>query len=309
MTQEDVVRLPSGAMATEGPAAAHVATIDSDLPCGRCAYNLRGLTAQMTCPECGTPVSRSLQGNWLSLADPDWLNRLRLGVALKLWGMLAALVVGLGAAITMMAGAPPSLITILGMAGGLLGLLAVFLITSPEPTVGSAEDPINLRKVVRASAVVGFAGGAMLQANPFGGSVPVQAICHTLSLAGVVAMFGEFVYLRRFARRIPNPKLAQQTTTVMWGMVSVQALAAVVGLVAVFFAGLILPAAGGATPAAAAPAPPGVPAFGIAFAFVGCFFGLTALVFTVMYVFLLVRYYRALKEAMLTARTTALTIP
>ncbi|MHC4415206.1 MAG: hypothetical protein ACYS0G_07980 [Planctomycetota bacterium] len=30
--------------------------------CSRCGYDLRGLSAAGTCPECGTPVERSLHG-------------------------------------------------------------------------------------------------------------------------------------------------------------------------------------------------------------------------------------------------------
>ena len=34
---------------------------DHDLPCSRCGYNLRGLTAAHDCPECGTPAMETLK--------------------------------------------------------------------------------------------------------------------------------------------------------------------------------------------------------------------------------------------------------
>ncbi len=47
-----------------------------DAPCIRCEYNLRGLTVDMTCPECGLPVGRSGVGEYLRYRDPKWLNKI-----------------------------------------------------------------------------------------------------------------------------------------------------------------------------------------------------------------------------------------
>ena len=47
--------------------------------CVHCGYNLRGLSTDRKCPECGTPIAKSLRGDLLSSADPDWLRRLHRG--------------------------------------------------------------------------------------------------------------------------------------------------------------------------------------------------------------------------------------
>jgi len=47
--------------------------IDADLLCVGCGYNLRGLLPQDSCPECATPLSRSMAGDLLRYAPPDWL--------------------------------------------------------------------------------------------------------------------------------------------------------------------------------------------------------------------------------------------
>ena len=57
--------------------------IEVDTECIHCGYNLRGLTNEGRCPECGSPVDDSLRGNLLRHADPDWLDRLRFGASLK----------------------------------------------------------------------------------------------------------------------------------------------------------------------------------------------------------------------------------
>lgn len=46
------------------------ATIDRDLPCRGCGYNLRGLSPAGRCPECSTNVATSLQPTALSLSQP-----------------------------------------------------------------------------------------------------------------------------------------------------------------------------------------------------------------------------------------------
>lgn len=52
-----------------------------DIPCARCGYNLRSLSAGGLCPECGSPVRDSEP---LHLRSPKWLSRVRLGVLILL---------------------------------------------------------------------------------------------------------------------------------------------------------------------------------------------------------------------------------
>lgn len=50
-------------------------------------------------------------------------------------------------------------------------------------------------------------------------AVAILAVSIVLTLIGIVGFFGQFVYFRRFALRIPDEKLAGATRTVMWGFV------------------------------------------------------------------------------------------
>ena len=56
-------------------------TIDCDLQCLTCGYNLRTLRRDGLCPECGSPVADSLH-TWLAGRDRRWLSLMAWGASL-----------------------------------------------------------------------------------------------------------------------------------------------------------------------------------------------------------------------------------
>lgn len=82
--------------------AAAASTVTRDVPCIDCNYNLRGLSFDSYCPECGSSSKKSLAPDRLIFADVAWLNRLRRGAAMiafaHLGWFVAMLMQGLGAA-------------------------------------------------------------------------------------------------------------------------------------------------------------------------------------------------------------------
>ncbi|MGH7177418.1 MAG: hypothetical protein ACREJC_08565 [Tepidisphaeraceae bacterium] len=64
-------------------------TIEQDLHCIICDYNLRGLSGSGNCPECGNEIAISLRGERLSDADPVWLGRVSAGVTLLVIAAIA----------------------------------------------------------------------------------------------------------------------------------------------------------------------------------------------------------------------------
>ena len=61
-----------------------------DHPCVSCGYNLKGLSPDGLCPECGVLASRSLQGDLLRFASPSYVRSVRRGAATLLWSVVAA---------------------------------------------------------------------------------------------------------------------------------------------------------------------------------------------------------------------------
>lgn len=281
------------------PAPAEI--LQEDRACARCGYNLRGLRSDGLCPECATPIARSLQGNLLRFADPAWLDKLRFGVALRLWNILFSVLAGIGGGIARRLGISVAPI-LAGIAAAILALVATWCITAPEPNIAMSEDPMSLRRFIRACAVIGAIGGVANQiltsgsmpgAVPAGSMVLVAVVVVALAVIGIVAMFGEFVYLRRFARRVPDKKLEDSTTVVMWGVCASAVAAAIAGVIA---AVAFIPAARAAAATGGTPAPPMGAALAVMGVF-GCVGGLGFVVFGLWNLALLFQYYARFKEA------------
>lgn len=218
-------------------------TIVVDLQCIQCAYNLRGLATDKLCPECGTPIERSRRGDLLNDADPDWLKKLRLGVSVKVCSMVLVVVLPIALGILIRAGLIRAglgmyiAVFFLGnwMQAG-LALWASILITTRERRIRAGEDSIILRRTIRLCAAVGFAG-AVLQ-NPIVtiNLDPQFAMMDRFCSLGIlVAAIGELVYLRRFALRIPKKRLAKSTQILTWALAITTGLAVTDRLAPVVF--------------------------------------------------------------------------
>lgn len=111
--------------------------------CGSCSYNLVGLVYTAACPECGTPLLKSLAQRTLALADPRWLRTVGRGlhwfcVAIVVWVVLR---LGGGAIGTVSRLGTPTwagLVALLSIVPSLILLYAVWNMTLPEPALQGA---------------------------------------------------------------------------------------------------------------------------------------------------------------------------
>src|SRR5688572_1575750 len=137
--------LPAGAPA-RGDDRGVARLVNSDLPCHKCGYNLRGLALDGRCPECGTPVGTSARGELLRYADPAWVAKLVRGLRLILWGVLAAIVAAAGGTCVF---GETLLAEIVGFAGGLVNVYGAWLLTEPNPGSFGEDHTVTARKIVR----------------------------------------------------------------------------------------------------------------------------------------------------------------
>lgn len=230
------------------PATTHVDRREDDdtsLLCVSCGYDLRGLDPAGTCPECGTPIARSRQGDRLAAADPRWLARMARGqrwlanaMRIALLSLVAYLV---GTAIIVLAYAYESirgrvtwvdLDRVVGVAwfvgtfgllvivtlSAIVGAIGLFLVTMQDPREQQREPLLSARRVARCSAT-GFVAACAVAATLrsiawFGG--PALTLLHVLTILTIGltltgALVGLMRWLSSLARRAPAPKLASET--------------------------------------------------------------------------------------------------
>jgi serine/threonine protein kinase len=85
---DDQNSAPTGSTGSESEDVT-VDRLEEDHPCAQCGHNLRGLWSDAHCPQCGSPVERSIYGDVLVTEDSGWLARAASGTRLVCAGLLA----------------------------------------------------------------------------------------------------------------------------------------------------------------------------------------------------------------------------
>jgi len=202
-------------------------TVEQDLLCPACSYNLRGLRVGGRCPECGAPIAAELLSSPYAEADPRWLRRVLRGVLLLQFQLAPVFLVMLlsGLVLTATRGryldsllAWITWLTVVFAAPLLTGLGAAFATAAPP---GPRRDPMMDRVRRRAGranlalAVVLTAVSLALPGN-FGYLVDRhRAAFVSVALpvaAGAVfayALIAQFTYVGRLARLWNAPAVAR----------------------------------------------------------------------------------------------------
>ena len=173
--------------------------IDEDLLCLGCGYNLRTLTLEHTCPECGRPVATSLIKGRLQDADPAWLRKLSGGALMSFILLFGPILAGmLGAAVGPLVG----LVALVPMAG--IGLTAHWLLTTPEPGRRSVDRRRQFVRFALYPILVGliWAVATLADVTEF----PAAAVL-MLTVLGVAWMVATVGHLACFAQRLHRPHL------------------------------------------------------------------------------------------------------
>jgi hypothetical protein len=204
--------------------------------CLKCGYDLRGLSPSGACPECGTPIERSLQGNLLRYSDEAYLLTLHRGVFLILAALVAQviiyalMVVGAYWVASSWSGALPEIELFAALAGcvmtgvSLVQLYGWWLFSAPDPAYLGADLGTTARLVVRVTVgvmAVLTAVDATLEsaqlgtyAGPLEEAAAVVGMGMLLALA--VKFFASMLYVRWLAPRLPNPRVDQRAKLLMW---------------------------------------------------------------------------------------------
>lgn len=261
--------------------------LTTDVPCRKCSYNLRGLATLGRCPECGTPVGLSVLGDLLRYSDPGWLDNLRRGVSLIIWGIVAMIFGAVIGVVTVTMMGPVGFVLAM-LAGYVLNLIGWWLLTAPDPS-GVGEDQYGrARQIIRVALIVGIVSTPMEWLDtvmPDSVHPLLVLVRFGAQIMGVIGLFAQIRYLGKLAARIPDDALEKRAKflTVAFGGTYVVFLVA--SLLASFLGG---PRAGAAQAA-------------------GCFIGvvgLALLVFAIMYLLMIEKFGKRFKEQARYARDT-----
>ena len=176
--------------------------VNLDVACRTCGYDLRALSVEAKCPECGTDVTTSLRSEELRDADPQWVRRLSLGaqcIGLTLIGHLSAacLVRGISYRVSLTG-------RLIDIAFVLPWFAGVWLLTRPDPSGRGERQYGSWRRAwfYSASAVAIIDCVELLMA--LRGTMNVEPLQGLQALSyGAVALIG-LQYLARIASRLAD---------------------------------------------------------------------------------------------------------
>ncbi len=234
---EQGYRLEADPPSPSPPPAAHPGgatlesdTVDDDVICLQCGYNVRGLPRGGRCPECGTPIKRSLQGNLLRYSSPAYLATLNRGVLLILAAIAAQVICVVGGWIliawltakgwTDVARVSELLLSTASTGVSVVSLIGWWLFSAPDPAFVGSGGGTTARKVVRATVVAAAVLTAMVTvADTLATSIAPSGTAAGDILLGVVQavkFFAAMLYLRWLAHRFSNVVFDARARLLMW---------------------------------------------------------------------------------------------
>lgn len=225
-------------------------TTHHDAVCLSCGYSLSGLGANGRCPECDTPIERSIRGIGLAAASPDYVLSLRRGATITwisvlvdvLWFASFPVLLSLAEekVIPLSVDAALRIVTLLDLVGVTLGLVGWWLLSSPDPS-GSRRFELRSRRVLRTMLVLSAAWAIVqcvvqfipaigrtewhvlagnLQFGPSTVWSTTLIVALSIRTAFMLLRFARFwvglIYLRALAALIPSPPLHARCTRQIW---------------------------------------------------------------------------------------------
>ena len=188
--------------------------IEHDLSCMSCGYNLRALAPAGLCPECGTDIARSTQGDLLKFADRNWVRSVYRGTCLLTisCGLLVICILAVivfAIILATISNPTPStvredsIVTVLSacsFAAFAFMILGVWLVTKQEPRVSLTEQAASSRGIARAAVALLLVLYGLL----FALSDPWHtAVRFLLLVAFLVVLCSCLRHLEMIGRRLP----------------------------------------------------------------------------------------------------------
>jgi hypothetical protein len=225
-------------------------TVDADLACRRCGYNLRTLSADKVCPECGLAIrasiaaanaARSRAGEPLRQSDRRWVASLRNGLLILFVAYALQLLFAVPSfdlALDRLSSNSSARLLLMWFEAWGLPLLFLYgawrfgRLESRRLHHNEATEAMAWRASAGVYAIALLLRPTALHAQ-FSGPTSWVFLHPVQWLAAAIATWFFLARLTRIARRLPSRALALQGNIMKWSMAGMLALQAI----PVFFAG------------------------------------------------------------------------
>lgn len=193
--------------------------LSSEITCHSCGYNLRGLSPDGVCPECGTAIRQSLLGDFLYFSDPVWLRRIVRGMDILHIGLAGFFAVACGM-LVLLARDNVQLSAAAGTSCAILAfpLIGLWRATLPESSDRADAIRFSWRFFVRLAILINASWllGALFL--PQDTRLINRQDAVSISIALILVLFaGYLFYLRSLARRTYDRELSASFTGVIIG--------------------------------------------------------------------------------------------
>ncbi len=229
--------------------------VADERPCLTCGYSIVGMGTDGVCPECGTPIIRSIRGNLLRYASRDHLRTLVRGAALVEAAMILSIVASFlttGATLAYRwASAAYANVPSLGrtlevlpsladLGGSLLTIWGWWMLSTPDPGLAGTDLDARSRRWLRIFIIAMLAksvGEVLIPFLPASMNPRTVMVTNSGNLTALLASpllwamlliglfslattIGKFVssmlYLRSLARRLPDMTMAKRLGAYLW---------------------------------------------------------------------------------------------
>ncbi|MBI1338201.1 MAG: hypothetical protein GC164_14750 [Phycisphaera sp.] len=203
---------------------------DEPIRCCDCEYDLRGLPRGGACPECGRSVASSVEHILINDRQTTWVLTLASGSRWVFIGILVTSVAaGLAQLVHVFDSVPVTVVYMLGVASLLPLVVGIWRVTAPRSPDGvdagdGATVTRGLARYALPLAMAGWPLAAVRVSNHVLYFNTALIVADALTLVGLVCLL---LYARTIARRVPDLRLARQTTWCMALMVVAYLVSAV----------------------------------------------------------------------------------
>ena len=211
---------------------------NEDVPCRNCGFNLRGLTPEGNCPECGAAIWRSIREDKLIYCGEAYLKSLYRGlvcILIAAIGKAALTAVGIAVGIVVVIGmlmrgggtvTPSPQLNVISNATSLpfslLMLYGWWLLSAPDPGQRTTDSGQKPRIIVRTATAIQASTAVLVTVCYFfvlmvpAAEVAAMIVGLIGGAAWTVQFFASMYYLRWLAPRIPSTHIDKRAQLYIW---------------------------------------------------------------------------------------------